>query len=90
MHVAQNCNKQMPSKDEVVEGPPQVPTAEGLQNFSPAEEGKEESSVKDTAAKDDLKTEVYPKVQVDEISETTNNTKSFPSVTTQICIADVS
>ncbi|XP_071906418.1 uncharacterized protein [Coffea arabica] len=68
-----NCNDQMASEDEGVEGPPQVSTAEEILSYSPTEEGKEESSVKDTSAIDELKTRVCPKEKVDEISEPTNS-----------------
>ena len=70
----------MPSEDEIVERPPQVPTPEELVSYSPDEEGKTETNVKETTNRDYLNPEADHKMEEDEISESTNSTSKTTEV----------
>ncbi|KAL3526089.1 hypothetical protein ACH5RR_014461 [Cinchona calisaya] len=58
-------NKDIQREDKVVEGPPRVSTEEEIVTYSPAEEGNAKCNVKEKITRDELKPEVYPKVQLE-------------------------
>lgn len=70
----------MPGEDKAVEGPPKVSTAEEMVDYSPAEERKEESNIKDTTISDDLKPEVDPGLKPNNISNLINNASQSTKV----------
>ncbi|KAL3526090.1 hypothetical protein ACH5RR_014462 [Cinchona calisaya] len=81
--ATQSYRKQSPTKDEGVEEPCQVSTAQEIVNYNPAAEDRERN-VKDTEIEKDVHPESVPRIKPDEISEAINNVSVSTMVKEQI------